>query len=143
MRLKRFLEMRGADGGPWARLCALPALWVGLLYDDTAMSAAFDLVKGWAKDDHGQLRLDVPRYALRTEFRGRPLLALAREAAAIAREGLKRRGRLSTSGEDEGHFLDPLMEILDKGRTPAEDMLDDFATRWGRSVDPAFTEHAY
>jgi glutamate--cysteine ligase len=143
VRLKRFLEMRGADGGPWARLCALPALWVGLLYDDTAMSAAFDLVKGWTKEDHGQLRLDVPRYALRTEFKRRPLLSLAREMVAIAREGLKRRGRLSTLGEDECHFLDPLTEILDKGRTPAEDMLDAFATRWGRSVDPAFTEHAY
>jgi glutamate--cysteine ligase len=143
VRLKRFLEMRGADGGPWAPLCALPALWVGLLYDDTAMSAAFDLVKGWTKSDHGQLRLDVPRYALRTEFKGRPLLSLAREMVAIAREGLKRRARTNSLGEDECHFLDPLMEILDKGRTPAEDMLDAFATRWGRSVDPAFTEHAY
>src|SRR3546814_9009664 len=71
IRLKHFIEMRGADGGPWHRLCALPALWVGLLYDDTALDAAWDLCKGWSAEELARLRDGVRRHALKTPFRDR------------------------------------------------------------------------
>src|SRR5712671_5861822 len=101
VRLKRFLEMRGADGGPWQRLCALPALWVGLLYDQGALDAAWELVRDWTQEEHDMLRREVPRRALKTEFRGRPLAALARDVVALARGGLTRRHRLDRMGGDE------------------------------------------
>jgi glutamate--cysteine ligase len=143
VRLKKFLEMRGADGGPWGRLCALPALWVGLLYDQGAMDAAWDLVKDWTLEEHAQLRRDVPRLALNTRFRGRPLRDLAQEVLAIAREGLERRGCTGSRGRDECHYLDPLEEIADLGVTPAEELLNSFNKEWGGNVDPIFRELAY
>jgi glutamate--cysteine ligase len=143
VRLKRFLEMRGADGGPWARLCALPALWVGLLYDGDAIEAAWDLVKDWTVEDHARLRREVPSFALQTPVRGRSLKELAKEVLAIASHGLHRRARLNNKGEEEAGFLEPLLEIVDKGRTPAEELIEAYETRWDHSVDPAYEEHAY
>jgi glutamate--cysteine ligase len=143
VRLKRFLEMRGADGGPWSRLCALPALWVGLLYDATAMDEAFALVQDWTAEDHAALRRDVPRLALNTQFRGRPLRELAREVLAIARKGLERRGCTSSKGRDECHYLDPLDEIAELGMCPAEELLESYRKEWGGNVDPVFRELAY
>jgi glutamate--cysteine ligase len=143
VRLKRFLEMRGADGGPWARLCALPALWVGLLYDETAMDEAFALTEGWTREDHDQLRRDVPRLALNTQFRGRPLRELAAKVLEIAQGGLERRNKIGVRGRNECHYLDPLVEIAELGVTPAEDLLDLYRTKWGEKVDPVFLELAY
>jgi len=143
VRLKRFLEMRGADGGPWRRLCALPALWVGLLYDQAALDAAWDLVKSWTPEEHQALRAEVPRHAFKTVFRDRTVGDLAREVLAIARAGLKARSRTDRFGEDEAHFLDALFTIVESGRTPAEEYLEAFHGRWGGSVDPLFTEKAY
>jgi glutamate--cysteine ligase len=143
VRLKRYLEMRGADGGKWERLCALPALWVGLLYDQAALDAAWDLVKDWTIEEHAQLRADVPRTALKTMFRGRPLQALAREIVAIAQDGLRRRAKSDTCGEDERHFLATLVDIVETGRTPADRLLGHYETKWHGSVDPVFTEYAY
>ncbi len=143
VRLKWFLEMRGADGGPWARLCALPALWVGLLYDGDAIEAAWDLVKDWSEEDHVYLRREVPTLALETPFRGRTMRDLALEVLEIAAHGLKRRARLNPKGEDETRFLTPLFEIADSGKTPAEELIEAYETRWGTSVDPAFKEQAY
>jgi glutamate--cysteine ligase len=143
VRLKRFLEMRGADGGPWARLCALPALWVGLLYDETAMDEAFALTEGWTREDHDQLRRDVPRLALNTRFRGRPLRELAAKVLEIAQGGLERRNKIGVRGRNECHYLDPLVEIAELGVTPAEDLLDLYRTKWGEKVDPVFLELAY
>jgi glutamate--cysteine ligase len=143
VRLKRFLEMRGADGGPWRRLCALPALWVGLLYDQAALDAAWDLVKGWTPEEHQALRAEVPRHAFKTVFRDRTVGDLAREVLAIARAGLKARSRTDRFGEDEAHFLDALLTIVESGRTPAEEHLEAFHGRWAGSVDPLFTEKAY
>ncbi len=144
VRLKRYLEMRGADGGRWQTLCGLPALWVGLLYDTTALDAAWDLVKDWTTEEMAQLRRDVPRTALKTMFRDRPLNVVAREMVAIAREGLRRRGRMNRMGDaDETHFLNRLQQIVEAGRTPAEEKLELFHGPWQGSVDPIFREYAY
>ena len=143
VRLKRFLEMRGADGGPWSLLCALPALFVGLLYDQTALDAAWDLVKDWTAADHDQLRREVPRHALHTEFRGRKLQALALEVVAIARSGLRKRHKLDAGGSDESGFLHVLQEIADSGITPAERKLEGFRGSWNGKLAPLFDEFAY
>jgi len=143
VRLKRFLEMRGADSGPWQRLCALPALWVGLLYDAQALDAAWDLCKDWTIAEREQLRADVPRAALRAQVRKRSVKDLAKDVLAIARAGLVRRAVLDAKGRDESRFLDILDAIATSGRCPAEDKLALFNGRWQGSVDPVFTEFAY
>ncbi len=143
VRLKRYIEMRGADGGPWDRLCALPALWVGLLYDPVAQDAALELIRGWTAEEVIALRRAVPRLALRTPFRGRSVREIALEVLAIAREGLARRARYDRAGQNEAHFLNTLQHIAVTGVTPAEEKLEAFRTRWGGSVDPIFREFAY
>jgi len=143
VRLKKFLEMRGADGGPWKSLCALPAFWVGLLYDQGALDAAWDLVKDWTLEDHQYLRDEVPKQALHTPFRGRTLNAIALEAVEIAAAGLKARNRLDGQGDNESHFLALLRSRVEREKCPAEYLLDDFHGRWQQSIDPIFTECAY
>ncbi len=143
MRLKRYIEMRGADGGPWWRLCALPAFWVGLLYDGVALDAAWDVVKSWTAEERGKLRNDAPRLGLKAELRGRSLLEIGREVLAISADGLRRRRRLSDAGEAEDHYLDPLRAVIASGRTPAEDLLELYRSKWEGSVDRAYTDLAY
>ncbi len=143
VRLKRYLEMRGADGGPWRRLCALPALWVGLLYDTAALDAAWDLVRGWTAEEREVLRREVPRLGLAATIRGRTVRDLAVEMLDLAGAGLARRRRVNESGRDESMFLDTLREIARSGRTPAEEMLEAYHGRWHNSVDPLFKEYAY
>nr|WP_166179144.1 glutamate--cysteine ligase [Altererythrobacter segetis] len=141
VRLKSFLEMRGADGGPWNRICALPALWVGLLYDDAALDAAWDLVKHWSMDEREALRDAVPRLALGAPLPGGgKLLDLAREVLPIARAGLSARARLSTSGDNETGFLEPLEEIVDSGKVPAQRLLDKFHGEWGGDISRVYEE---
>src|SRR5580700_2631482 len=143
VRLKTFLEMRGADGGPWRRLCALPALWVGLLYDGIALDAAADLVADWTPEEREAMRRDVPRLGLDTPHRSRTFRDIALEVLDIAREGLHRRARRDTAGEDETHFLDNLFSIAGSGRTPAQELVEDYKTRWGGRIEPLYTEQAY
>ncbi|MGE0232071.1 MAG: glutamate--cysteine ligase [Flavobacteriaceae bacterium] len=143
VRLKRFIEMRGADGGPWRRLCALSAFWVGLLYDRTALDAAWDLVRDWTAEERQALRDEVPRLGLHTPFRRRDVLAIARQAVAISRAGLKARGRAMGAEPDESSFLDPLQDIVDSGKSPAETLLDAYETRWQGNIDRLFEEEAY
>ena len=143
VRLKRYLEMRGADGGPWNRLCALPAFWVGLLYDRTALDAAWDLVKDFSLDERETLRREVPRTALKTPFRGASVRELALEALKIAAHGLERRACLNRKGADETSFLEPLLEFAQANQTPAERKLELFHGPWQGSVDPVFREFAY
>ena len=143
VRLKTFLEMRGADGGPWRRICALPALWVGLLYDEAALSAAEDLIADWTEEERIRLRDEVPKDGLATIFRNHTALGLGREVVSIARDGLKARGRMSTGGYDEQEYLAPLEEILAIGKTQSETMLHQYHTRWGESVEPIFDEWVY
>jgi glutamate--cysteine ligase len=143
VRLKRYIEMRGADGGPWRRLCALPALWVGLLYDGEALDAAWDMVKDWSNEEREALRNAVPRSALKTPFRDGTVKDLAVETLRIARAGLKNRAVLDEFGDDESHFLGTLEEIAESGITPAERKLEAYHGRWGGSVDPLFREYMY
>ena len=143
VRLKKFLEMRGADSGPWGRICALPAFWVGLLYDATALDAAWDLVKDFSMAERHALRDGVPKYALRLPFRNGTVRDLAREAVKIAVAGLQRRAMRNRDGVDESRFLDELIEIAESGKTPAERKLALFHGEWHGSVDPVFCEFAY
>lgn len=143
VRLKQYLEMRGADSGPWNRICALPALWVGLLYDDAALDAAWDLVKDFTLAEMHALRDGVPRQGLKLPFRGGTVLDLARRTLEIAAHGLGRRARRNAHGADESIFLDPLIEIVDAGASPAERKLELFHGPWNGSVDPVFREFAY
>jgi glutamate--cysteine ligase len=143
VRLKKYLEMRGADGGPWNRLCALPAFWVGLLYDDEALDAAWDLVRNFTRTERHQLRDGVPKHALKLPFRNRTVRDLAIEALKISGSGLARRNRLNASGATEAVFLEPLVEFALANETPAERKLALFHGAWGGSVDPVFREFAY
>ncbi|HLF29734.1 MAG TPA: glutamate--cysteine ligase [Xanthomonadales bacterium] len=143
VRLKRFLEMRGADGGPWDQLCALPAFWVGLLYHQPALDTAWDMTRDWSMDERLQLRHDVPRLGLKATIRGRNLQSLALELIELSRAGLGARQRLNSAGDNETGFLAPLQITAESGKTPAELKLERFHTAWAGSVDPVFSEYAY
>ena len=143
VRLKQFLEMRGADGGPWSRLCALPAFWVGLFYDIDARDASWDLIKDWKVEEIQALRDEVPRQALNAKLRNRTVKEIALDVLQFSHKGLKNRARLDGVGLDETHFLKPLFLIAHSGLTPAEEMLAAYEGRWGQSVDPVFQEYAY
>ncbi len=141
VRLKSFLEMRGADGGPWNRICALPALWVGLLYNDAALDAAWDLVRHWSMAEREALREAVPKLALDAPLSGGgKLLDLAREVVEIARQGLVARARLNSSGDSEAGFLEPLQEIVASGKVPAQRLLDKFHGEWGGDITRVYEE---
>jgi len=141
VRLKSFLEMRGADGGPWNRICALPAFWVGLLYDQAALDAAWDLVKDWTMDQRETLRSSVPRLALDADIPGGgKLLDLARDVLAISRQGLASRARLNSSGDNETGFLEPLDEIVDSGKVPAQRLLDLYNGEWGGDITRVYEQ---
>ncbi len=143
VRLKRFLEMRGADGGPWRRICALPALWVGLLYHQPSLDAAWQLVKDWSAEDRQQLMEDVTRHGLRAQVRGQPVLALAKTVLELSRQGLSARQRLNTSGDDETGFLSALEDVVACGISPAEHKVRLYHEKWGQNIDPIFREFAY
>ncbi len=143
VRLKTFLEMRGADGGPWNRLCGLPAFWVGLLYDADARESAWNLVKNWTINDMAELRSKVPIKALNTSFRGKRLIELAEQVLLISHQGLKNRCCKDSVGMDETHFLNPLFQIVNSGVTPAEELISAYKGRWKKNIDHVFTEYAY
>jgi glutamate--cysteine ligase len=143
VRLKRYLEMRGADAGPRSRLTSLAALWVGLMYDDNALTGAWDLVKDWTAEERQQLRDDVPKLGLQASIRGRRVLDVAIDVLSLAHHGLLRRDRRDAKGADESQFLDVLDEIVARKRTPAEELIDKFKGPWRGSVEPAFDEYAY
>jgi len=142
VRLKRYIEMRGADAGPRDRLVALPALWTGLLYDGAAQAAAAALVRGWSVDEIAAMRRDAPRLGLKTPFRKGTLADVAREALAIAAQGLRARNRRNARGEDESIHLAPLEEIAFSGVTPAERLLDRFRAEWSGDAGRALEAEA-
>jgi len=143
VRLKRFLEMRGADGGPWRRICALPAFWVGLLYDAEALDAAEAFTRDWTYEEVLAMRNAVPAEGISATFRGTSLRELGREALKISRLGLKNRERKNRDGYDETTFLSTLDEVIARGTTSAEEMVNAYHTRWGGSIEPVFLEYAY
>jgi glutamate--cysteine ligase len=143
VRLKKYLEMRGADSGPLPALAALPALWVGLLYDQSALDAAWDLVKDWTIEDHDYLRSHAPRTGLATKFQGLPLSDLAREVVEIAHAGLRARKRLDAHGDDETIHLAPLDRAVASGLAPADELLAKWKGEWKHSFAPMFRDHAY
>jgi len=143
VRLKRFLEMRGADGGPWRRICALPAFWVGLLYDSAALDDAETLTKDWTFEEVQALRDAVPVQGMDATFRGRSLWDLGREVVDISRLGLARRDRLNSSGQNESIFLAPLDEMIAKKSTLADDMLSLWKGRWAGDIDNVFEDYQY
>ncbi len=143
VRLKRFLEMRGADGGPWRRICGLPAFWVGLLYDVAALDAAWELVKDWTPEERLQLRNQVPEQALNTPFRGGTLRDIARDVVRIAANGLKARRRLNSKAEDETMFLDFVEETVASGRVPADELLAKYEKSWAGDMRRIYSEYAF
>ena len=144
VRLKSFLEMRGADGGPWNRICALPAFWVGLLYDQTALDAAWDRVKGWSMEEREALRNGVPKLGLDTPIpNGQTLKDLAAEILDISSAGLTARNRLNTSGDNESGFLDPLREVVAKGKSPAAQLLERYHGEWNGDVSRIYDEMSF
>ncbi len=143
VRLKQFLEMRGADGGPWRRLCALPAFWAGILYDSSALDAAWDLASGWSMEERLKLRTDAARLGLKATIDGRTLQEVSLELLDIAHHGLAARARLNSAGDNETGFLTPLLETAESGITPADRKLALYLDRWNQSVEPIFEECAY
>ena len=141
VRLKSFLEMRGADGGPWNTICALPAFWVGLLYDQGALDAAWDLVKDWDMDGREKLRSTVPKLGLDAPLPGGGTLKdIAAHVLAISRSGLNARGRLNSAGDNESGFLAPLDEIVASGKVPAQRLLDKFGGEWAGDMSRVYEE---
>nr|WP_298926729.1 glutamate--cysteine ligase [uncultured Erythrobacter sp.] len=140
VRLKSFLEMRGADGGPWSRICALPAFWVGLLYDQGALDAAWNLVKDWSMEERERLRSEVPRLGLDTKLPGGTgtMQDLGREVLAIAHKGLASRARLNASGDNETGYLETLDEIVSTGKVPAQRLLDAYHGEWNGDVSRVY-----
>jgi glutamate--cysteine ligase len=143
VRLKRFMEMRGADAGSLPELMALPAFWAGLLYDATALAEVSALTAGWSLAEVQALRDQVPRLGLQAPFRGGTVQDVAREAVAIAEQGLKRRGQLDQDGDDERKYLAPLLQIAAEGRAPCDRLLHDFETVWKGDIDRLFDAHAF
>ncbi|MFN0193799.1 MAG: glutamate--cysteine ligase [Aestuariivirga sp.] len=143
VRLKKYLEMRGADSGPWRRLCALPAFWTGLLYEQSSLDAAWDLVKGWTAEERQALRDAVPKHALNATIRGRTIRDVSRDVLAIARAGLEKRGETGCKGKSEAAFLDVLDETVASGKTAAENLLDLYNGRWAGNIDRVFRDFAY
>jgi glutamate--cysteine ligase len=143
VRLKKYLEMRGADSGPWRRLCALPAFWVGLLYEQSSLDAAWDLVKDWSAEDRQDLRNAVPREALNAKIRGRTVRSVARDALAIAHAGLASRNATGCKGRTEEQFLDVLDETAATGKTAAENLLDLYHGPWKGDINRVFRDFAY
>lgn len=143
VRLKTFLEMRGADGGSWSRLCALPAFWVGLLYEDSALNAAWDLVKDWSIGDMATMRADAPRLGFETPWQNKNFLDLAKEVLKISDEGLRQRNFTSGSGENEQGFLQVLWSDVEKGKTPADELLDLYHGAWKGDLSHIFREFSY
>ncbi|MGR3570310.1 glutamate--cysteine ligase [Brevirhabdus sp.] len=144
-RIKKFLEMRGADGGPWRRLCALPAFWVGLTYDQGALDAAWDLVKGWDAETREALRVAASVDGLQARVGSIDMHDLSRQVLDIAEAGLKARARPGAGGlvADETHFLNALRESVDSGQVPADELLEKYHGEWGGDLDRIYAEYSY
>jgi len=144
-RIKKYMEMRGADGGPWRRLCALPAFWVGLMYDQSSLDAAWDLVKGWDAETREALRVGAAEQALQAEVGAIKMHDLARQVLEISEAGLKARARAGAGGmvPDETHFLNALKESIDSGKVPADELLEHYHGDWNGDLTRIYAEYSY
>ncbi|MEO1919092.1 MAG: glutamate--cysteine ligase, partial [Paracoccaceae bacterium] len=144
-RIKKYMEMRGADGGPWRKICALPAFWVGLMYDQNALDAAWDVCKDWTADQRDQLRTDVGKDALQASINGREVLDVAKELLTISEAGLKARAIPGAGGmiPDEAHFLNALQETVDRGHSPAKKLQRLFECEWAGDIKRVYQEYSY
>lgn len=144
-RLKKFIEMRGADGGPWRRLCALPAFWVGLTYDQEALDAAWDLGKDWDEDTRNQWRVEASIHGLQAKVNGQSMHDIAREAVNIAEIGLRNRAMPGAGGmvPDETHFLNALQGSIETGKTPADELLEDYHGKWNGDLSQIYGDYSY
>jgi glutamate--cysteine ligase len=145
VRIKKFMEMRGADGGPWRRICALPAFWVGLLYDDLALDAAWDLVKGWDAETREALRVAASVDGLQGQVGKLHIHQLAENVLDISRGGLRRRARPGFSGmvPDERHFLTALEDTVEDGKTPADELLERYWGDWNQDLSRIYADYSY
>ncbi|MEM8551257.1 MAG: glutamate--cysteine ligase [Pseudomonadota bacterium] len=143
VRLKRFLEMRGADGGPWRRICALPALWVGLLYDEGALGEAEAICADFTPEIRRELWQTVPRDGLTGTVGGRSVKSIAQHVVSVADKGLRARAKAAGGMDDERHFLDPLQVAAHSGRSPADDLIDAYKGNWNRDLDEIFSADAF
>ena len=143
VRLKQFLEMRGADGGQWRRICGMPALWVGLVYDSVALDAAWDMIKDWTAEERQALRDMVPKQGFRAPFRNTTVLELARRMVEISGEGLRRRASLDSAGMSEDGFINPLRELVARGQSRAEELLHAFQNEWKGDMSRLFSEYNF
>ena len=143
VRLKQFIEMRGADGGPWRRICALPAFWVGIVYDSGALDAAMDIAGNWTLEDRARFRGEAAKIGLKAEIGGRRMLDIARELLGIAKNGLFARARSRGLEGDETHFLNDLEYVVETGETAAEEMLRLYDTEWNRQTKRTYLSHSF
>jgi glutamate--cysteine ligase len=143
VRLKRFLEMRGADGGRWGTITALPAFWTGILYDEAALDQAWELIRDWTENEREDLRAAVPTTALATPFRSETVRTLARRVLRISRAGLKNRRRINAKNQDETIYLAPLEKIAGHGQTISDELLRRYSGDWQRNIDHIFEEFAF
>ena len=145
VRIKQFMEMRGADGGPWRRICALPAFWVGLMYDDKALDAAWDLVKSWDAEMREELRVAASVDGLQGRVRGLSMQALAETVLDISRGGLRRRARPGFGGmvPDERHFLTALEDAVEDGKTLADELLEHYYGDWNGDLSKIYGQYSY
>ncbi len=144
-RIKKYMETRGADGGPWRRLCALPALWTGLLYDQSSLDAAWDLVKNWTAEQREALRVAASVDGLQAQAEGIGMHDLARQVLDISEAGLRARARTGADGliPDETHFLNALRESVDSGKVPADELLERYHGDWNGDLDRIYAEYSY
>jgi glutamate--cysteine ligase len=145
VRIKKFMEMRGADGGPWRRLCALPAYWVGLMYDSGALDAAWDIAKDWDVETREALRVAASEQGLAAEVNGIKMIDLARETVLIAEQGLTARGKAGAGGliPNETHFLNALKESVATGNSPADELLERFYGDWNGDLNKIYSDYSY
>ena len=144
-RIKKYMEMRGADGGPWRRLCALPALWVGMMYDQSALDAAWDLAKGFDAETREALRVAASVDGLHAQVGNIKMMDLAKEVVAISEAGLKARAKIGANGliPDETHFLNALKESLETGKAPADELIARFNGDWNGDLTKIYGEYSY
>ncbi|UWR45475.1 glutamate--cysteine ligase [Phaeobacter inhibens] len=144
-RIKKYMEMRGADGGPWRRLCALPAFWVGMMYDQSSLDAAWDLAKGWDAETREALRVAASEQGLQAQVGNIKMHDLAREVVAISEAGLKSRARAGAGGlvPDETHFLNALKDSIETGKVPADELLDRYHGDWNGDLSRIYSEYSY